>query len=61
MKKIKDKKCCICGKPLTGFGNNAEPVRAGICCDDCNANIVIPARFIGLINYKKSNQVNDVA
>lgn len=44
-------KCCICGKPLTGYGNNPWPVRdAGKCCDFCNLNRVIPAR---LIQYEK--------
>lgn len=38
-------KCCICGKEFEGFGNNANPVMDGICCDDCNANVVIPARL----------------
>lgn len=40
-------KCCICGKELNGYGNNPEPVEpyeAGLCCDECNAEKVIPAR-----------------
>ncbi len=41
-----DKKICsICGKEYDGFGNNAEPVNDGKCCDDCNINVVIPARL----------------
>lgn len=36
--------CCICHKKFKGFGNNAEPVCDGICCDDCNWRVVIPAR-----------------
>lgn len=38
-------KCCICGKTITGWGNNAEPVKLGRCCDTCNATKVIPARI----------------
>lgn len=38
-------KCCICGKEFAGYGNNAEPVKHGRCCDDCNINTVIPARL----------------
>lgn len=39
------KKCCICGKVYKGYGNFAEPVKRGYCCDNCNANYVIPARM----------------
>lgn len=38
-------KCCICGKDFEGFGNNAEPIADGQCCDACNASEVIPARM----------------
>lgn len=38
-------KCVICGKSFEGYGNNAEPIQAGICCDECNAKQVIPARM----------------
>jgi hypothetical protein len=49
--------CVICGKtiepllhPTTGevawtHGNNAEPIKEGRCCDDCNWNVVIPRRY----------------
>ena len=26
-------------------GNNAEPVNSGRCCDTCNYQVVVPARF----------------
>ena len=39
------KKCVICGEPITGYGNNAEPVKHGRCCDKCNQEVVIPARL----------------
>lgn len=38
-------KCCICGKEFEGQGNNANPVKDGTCCDDCNENVVLPARI----------------
>lgn len=38
-------KCCICGKLIKGWGNNAEPVAPGKCCDECNAVVVIPSRL----------------
>lgn len=40
-----EKKCCICGKVIDGFGNNANPVKDGICCNLCNENYVIPGRM----------------
>ena len=51
------KRCCICsgkikilrdrktGRILWVNGNNAWPVKDGICCDRCNAEEVLPARF----------------
>lgn len=36
--------CSICGEEYFGYGNNAQPVNDGRCCDECNLNIVIPAR-----------------
>lgn len=37
--------CCICHQPIEGYGNNAEPVCAGRCCDKCNYEVVIPERI----------------
>lgn len=37
--------CCICGEPIEGYGNNAEPYKHGKCCDACNFKFVIPARL----------------
>lgn len=40
------KKCCICGREFEGWGNNPWPVESeGECCDECNIEIVIPARI----------------
>ena len=38
-------KCIICGNEFDGYGNNAEPVKQGVCCDKCNQEKVIPARL----------------
>lgn len=48
--------CSICGKEFDGFGNNAEPVNDGLCCDKCNNDIVIPRRLAD-IGKKKSIDV----
>lgn len=43
---MKNKKCSICGKPLENkFGNNAEPINEGRCCDVCNMMVVVPERI----------------
>ncbi len=37
--------CWICDGQFQGWPNNAEPVSVGVCCDQCNYEFVIPARF----------------
>ncbi|QIG59357.1 hypothetical protein [Dishui Lake virophage 2] len=37
--------CCLCSQMIVGWGNNAQPLSAGRCCDDCNRTKVIPARL----------------
>lgn len=40
-------RCSICGDDVNDeFGNNAEPVNKGRCCDYCNNEVVIPARLL---------------
>ena len=39
-------KCTICNGQLDDqYGNNAEPVNKGKCCNICNETVVIPARI----------------
>ena len=46
---VVNKTCCICGKEFIGYGNNPSPVKEeGRCCDECNANVVIPTRIAQL-------------
>ena len=48
---IEKHECCICGKEFTDYGNNPEPVKeSGVCCDECNASKVIPARIAAIYN-----------
>ena len=47
--------CCICKKPFDGYGNNAEPVCSGSCCDECNMKKVIPARMKLLDNHSSED------
>ena len=37
-------RCSICGDSYYGYGNNADPINAGRCCNQCNSLVVIPAR-----------------
>lgn len=39
------KVCSICGREYIGWGNNAQPVNDGRCCDSCNNTYVIPTRL----------------
>ncbi len=41
-----EKKCCICGTEFIGYGNNAEPIKKGICCDNCNSRFIINLRIL---------------
>jgi hypothetical protein len=40
-------KCCLCKVNIKGYGNNAQPLKNGRCCDECNITKVIPARIGG--------------
>jgi hypothetical protein len=33
--------CSICKKKYEGFGNNAEPINNGRCCDECNKIVLL--------------------
>ena len=60
-------KCCICGGPIErkytpdgrmywDLGENAEPVKVGRCCGDCNMMEVIPARLAGFVNHNSQKE-----
>ena len=48
-------KCCLCDKEIAPLiidgkvawdqGNNAQPVKDGRCCDECNWSLVVPQRI----------------
>jgi hypothetical protein len=40
--------CSICGGQYNGSGNEAAPVKDGLCCDDCYFKHVIFARLTEL-------------
>lgn len=43
----------LCKKPHEGFGNNAEPLADGECCDECNDDVVM-ARIEQLRGVKRN-------
>lgn len=49
MRDSKNKReCVICGREFSGYGNNPWPVmQTGKCCDECNFDVVLPARMAG--------------
>ena len=47
--------CSICGKNYEGYGNNAQPVNNGRCCDECNITIVVPRRFQDAKNRREKD------
>ena len=50
-------KCSICKYNDIGkYGNNANPINQGRCCDWCNANFVMPARFKMYEEGRKANE-----
>ena len=36
----KKKICVLCGKEYEGYGNNAQPLSDGLCCDECNTKVI---------------------
>ena len=45
-------RCILCGEEYEGYGNNAEPLAEGRCCDKCNEKVVMK-RIEELIRRKK--------
>lgn len=55
MDKDEVKICSICFRNYTGWGNNAEPINPGRCCDSCN-ELVIAARLNNLNRTFKQHE-----
>ena len=56
--------CSICSEEFEGYGNNAQPVNDGICCDDCNRRVVLPLRiysgYVHSIKEKNQSEILEV-
>lgn len=46
-----NKICVLCKEKYKGYGNNAEPITKGRCCDECNNTKVIPIRLSEAIKH----------
>ena len=57
MKIKKNNVCSICGKKYEGFGNNAQPINNGRCCDECNRKVVVPFRIEMMFKTIYSNNL----
>lgn len=49
-------RCAICGENYYGYGNNAEPVSNGRCCDTCDQVYVIPKRISLYVNLSREKR-----
>lgn len=67
---LKKPKCSICGghihlhkdengKIYWRHGHNAQPINNGRCCDNCNQNLVFPARIKRLHQNRPLREVDD--
>ena len=45
--------CVFCAQTFSESGNDARPLRDGRCCDACNQQKVIPARYEDLFGPKE--------
>lgn len=52
-----DNLCCICGDPIEGYGNNAEPMCSGRCCNKCNMTYVLPTRHLNILRQLQIRKV----
>ena len=54
-------KCTICNGQLDDqYGNNAEPVNKGKCCNICNETVVIPARINRVMKIYEKWKIENV-
>ena len=52
------KACSICGGAIVGFGNDAQPISDGRCCDRCHAERVVPERVRRMLQLDAKGEGN---
>ncbi len=51
--------CSICKGPLEQkYGNNAQPINDGRCCNFCDNTVVIPTRIKMILESRKNAKDN---
>lgn len=50
--------CCLCKGNAGKYGNNAQPVKEGMCCDACNFCVVMPARIRSMVKPKVMTELS---
>jgi hypothetical protein len=50
--------CSICNGAIVGFGNDAQPINGGRCCDRCHAERVIPERVRRVVERDAKREGN---
>lgn len=53
-------KCCFCKKDAGEFGNNAQPIMDGRCCDSCNNGVVLPIRILQATKSPLLQSINEM-
>ena len=53
--------CAICNGAIVGFGNDAQPINDGHCCDRCHTERVIPERARRILRHQAGRQRRDAA
>jgi hypothetical protein len=52
-----DEGSCLCGVDYGRYGNNAQPLFDGRCCNTCNTELVIPARISMMFGSEEDERV----
>ena len=50
--------CSICSGAIVGFGNDAQPICDGCCCDRCYAERVVPERVRRMLESDAKREDN---
>lgn len=50
------KRCVLCGIGDIGHGHNAQPLKAGRCCENCNYTVVVPHRLNLVIASRRGEE-----
>ncbi len=52
-------KCVLCKQDFEGYGNNAQPLAEGFCCDECDVK-VLKERLRRAGNHPKQTKIGEL-